>query len=148
MSISKSNFPLAVLGLSLLTTAAASAATPEDLEARLNALAAQVTALQSEVAALKAEKAAATAPAGGTAAGAAPARVAATPPTAPDAGPLEWFGYGELNYSRPRGDAAGATADVGRFVLGASYAFDDKTRFVSELELEHAVSSADDPGEV
>ena len=137
-------FQLAVLGLTLLTTAAVSAATPEDLDARLNALAAQVTALQSEVAALKAEKAAASAPA----AGMAPARVAAAPAAAPDAGPVEWFGYGELNYSRPTGDAAGATADVGRFVLGASYAFDDKTRFVSELELEHAVSSADDPGEV
>ena len=62
---------------------------------------------------------------------------------------MQWFGYGELNYSRPtRRQLPAATADVGRFVLGASYAFDDKTRFVSELELEHAVSSADDPGEV
>jgi hypothetical protein len=61
---------------------------------------------------------------------------------------VQWFGYGELNYSRPTGDSSAATADVARFVLGASYAFDDKTRFVSELELEHAVSSADDAGEV
>jgi predicted porin len=61
---------------------------------------------------------------------------------------VDWFGYGELNYSRPTGNSSATTADVGRFVLGASYRFDEKTRFVSELEVEHSVSSADDPGEV
>src|SRR4051812_15517659 len=119
----------------------ASAATPEELEARMNVLAAQVIALQSEVAELKAQKAAA-APAAG-----APLGMTAAAPSPPES-QVQWFGYGELNYSRPTGDASAATADVARFVLGASYAFDDKTRFISELELEHAVSSADDPGEV
>jgi hypothetical protein len=129
------------LALAWLTTAGvASAATPEELEARVNELATQVAALQSELAQLKAQKVAAVAVAPVTAAPA----VAATEPGAQ----VQWFGYGELNYSRPTGDRSAATADVGRFVLGASYAFDDKTRFVSELELEHAVSSADDPGEV
>jgi hypothetical protein len=129
-----------VLLLAALTTArGVSAATPEELEARVDALAAQVVALQSEVAALKSEKAAA--PAG------APQAMAAAPSSPPEP-QVQWFGYGELNYSRPTGDASAATADVARFVLGASYAFDDRTRFVSELELEHAVSSADDPGEV
>jgi len=121
----------------LLTSAGASAATPAELEARLDALAAQVGALQSEIAQLKAER---------NASAATPAMTAA--PTTETGANVQWFGYGELNYSRPTGDSSAATADVGRFVLGASYAFDDKTRFVSELELEHAVSSADDPGEV
>ena len=134
----------AALAFALLISAgAASAATPEELEARVNALATQVAALQSELAQLKAQKVAA-APALP-----APAPAASAVAAAPDTGSqVQWFGYGELNYSRPSGDAAAATADVGRFVLGASYAFDDKTRFVSELELEHAVASADDPGEV
>src|SRR3982751_4286725 len=131
--------------IAVFITSLASGATPEELETRMNALAAQVAALQTEVAQLKAEKAAASA----TPTSVAPDVPMSAAATRPDAeSPLQWFGYGELNYSRPTGDSAAATADVGRFVLGASYAFDDKTRFVSELELEHAVSSADDPGEV
>jgi hypothetical protein len=35
-----------------------------------------------------------------------------------------------------------------RFVLGYQHRFDEKTKVVTELEVEHAVSSADDPGEV
>ena len=65
------------------------------------------------------------------------ARAGATP---------DWFGYGELNYTRPRDGIA--TADLARFVLGASVRLDERTRFVSELEIEHAVSSTDDAGEV
>ena len=52
------------------------------------------------------------------------------------------------NYSRPSEDHSETTADVARFVIGAGYRFDDRTRFASELEVEHAVSSADDAGEV
>jgi hypothetical protein len=137
--------PATALFLAALTIArGVSAATPEELEARVDALAAQVVALQSEVAALKSEKAVATASAP-VATASAPMAAAAPAPLDPQ---VQWFGYGELNYSRPTGDASAATADIARFVLGASYAFDDRTRFVSELELEHAVSSADDPGEV
>jgi hypothetical protein len=121
---------------------AASAATAEELEARMNALASQVAALQSELAQLKAQNAA-SAPSPAPPMAVTPA--APTPETSPQ---VQWFGYGELNYSRPTADSSAATADVGRFVLGATYAFDDKTRFVSEVEIEHAVSSADDSGEV
>jgi uncharacterized small protein (DUF1192 family) len=131
----------------LFTSAGASAASPEEIEARLNALAAQVGALQSEIAQLKAERSASAATPVAAAATSGQA-AAATAPATESRSAVQWFGYGELNYSRPTGDSSAATADVGRFVLGASYAFDDKTRFVSELELEHAVSSADDPGEV
>ena len=144
--------PITVAALVALLTAGAAraAATPEELEARVQALSAQVQALQAEVAALKAAPpAASTAVTAATAPAAAAANpdVTAAPAGAPPAEPvLSWFGYGEAVYTKP--EHATATADLARFVLGASYRFDERTRFVSELEVEHAVSSADDAGEV
>ena len=38
-------------------------------------------------------------------------------------------------------------ADLARAVIGFGYRFDERTRFVSEFEWEHAVTSADDQGE-
>src|SRR5262249_30279388 len=64
------------------------------------------------------------------------------------AGGPTFFGYGEINYSRPRDETADTTADLARFVLGVGYQFDEQTRFVSELELEHAVASSEDVGEI
>ena len=51
------------------------------------------------------------------------------------------FGYGELNMSRPRGNAAGAVATAQRGVLGFAYRFNDRTRMAAELEIENAVVS-------
>jgi len=123
-------------------TVAAHAAPQEELEARLDALAAQVVELRAQLADLQADR----------------ARTAAPPQSAvvSNAGfeaveaevKVAWSGYGELNYSRPEDDGSATTADLARFVLGAAYRFDDSTRLVSELEIEHAVSSAEDPGEV
>jgi hypothetical protein len=62
--------------------------------------------------------------------------------------PLSWFGYGELNYDRPADHPEQARIDLTRFVIGAGYRFDDRTRLQSEIEVEHAVSSSSDPGEV
>jgi hypothetical protein len=131
---------LAAVALTILISPTARSATQEELETKLNALAAQVAQLQAELAELKSQRNQSTS---------ATAPVNAAPAVAgePEA-KLDWFGYGELNYSRPSDNSAAAVADTGRFVLGASYRFDDTTRFVSELELEHAVSSAEDPGEV
>ena len=56
--------------------------------------------------------------------------------------------YGEINYNRPTKASENAQADVRRFVLGFQHRFDAKTKVVTEVEVEHAVSSADDPGEV
>ncbi|MBC7698783.1 MAG: carbohydrate porin [Bacteroidia bacterium] len=57
-------------------------------------------------------------------------------------------GYGNLNYNNFSG---GATAkdqiDLQRFVLFFGHKFNDMVSFKSELEIEHAVSSADDSGE-
>jgi hypothetical protein len=122
----------------------ARAATQADLEAKVAALAEQLQEVQRELAALKAQQQ----PASAAGTPAVPAAMAATGRTEPDRKGVDWFGYGELSYSRPTEDSSGTTADVGRFVLGASYRFDEKTRFISELEVEHAIASADDAGEV
>jgi hypothetical protein len=77
---------------------------------------------------------------------------AATPtPPLPLAGAAEpatvLSSYGEISWLRPR-DPSQSTADVSRFVIGLQHRFDDRTKMASELEVEHAVSSADDQGEV
>jgi hypothetical protein len=114
--------------LAAAPTPAVHAATEQELEAKLNALAVELSQLTTELAALKGQR-----PDGG--ATESPARV-------------DWSGYGELSYTRPSDDGARATADLGRFVLGAGYRFDTKTRFVGELEVEHGIASSEDPGEV
>jgi hypothetical protein len=133
---------LAAMALAVFMIPAARAATQQELETKLAALAAQVAQLQTELAELKAQQAQPSSAADQAVTATSSAQV-----TQPEE-KVDWFGYGELNYSRPSDNRADTVADTGRFVLGASYRFDEKTRFVSELELEHAVSSADDPGEV
>ena len=58
------------------------------------------------------------------------------------------FGYGEMLYTRPWNDASQAMATARRGVLGFAYRFNDRTRFAAELEVENAVVSASDQGEV
>lgn len=62
--------------------------------------------------------------------------------------PLSFFGYAEMNYNRPRNNASGATATLRRGVLGFAYRFNERTRMAAELEVENAVVSASDQGEV
>lgn len=57
-------------------------------------------------------------------------------------------GYGEVQFSHFSKDGSKDTADLRRFVLALTHRFDDRTELVTELEVEHAVSSADDSGEV
>ncbi|HEY3076506.1 MAG TPA: porin [Burkholderiales bacterium] len=58
------------------------------------------------------------------------------------------FGYGEFNYNRFRDSERTTRADLRRFVIGFGHSFNDRLSFNSELELEHAVVSHDDEGEV
>lgn len=60
---------------------------------------------------------------------------------------LRLWGYGEIYYSRPSRDTTRTTADLARAVFGIGYRFDSRTEFNSEYEVEHAVTSAEDPGE-
>ncbi|UXU90082.1 OprO/OprP family phosphate-selective porin [Burkholderia sp. S-53] len=60
---------------------------------------------------------------------------------------LNIWGYGEMYYSRPTRQSENTRADLARGVFGIGYQFDDKTRFNSEFEIEHGVTSSSDPGE-
>ncbi len=75
-----------------------------------------------------------------------PSRAPAGDRTAADA--VAIFGYGEVNYYAPvqRGDLK--RLDLARAVFGFGYTFDDRTQFDSEFEIEHAVASAADAGEL
>jgi hypothetical protein len=66
---------------------------------------------------------------------------------APPARPLNLWGYGEAYLTMPTRVDGLAQADLARAVFGIGYQFSDATRFNSEFEVEHAVSSSSDPGE-
>lgn len=59
-------------------------------------------------------------------------------------------GYGELHYNNLSGTNTGDkdAIDFHRFVLFVGHDFSEKTRFFSELELEHSLSGDGKPGEV
>jgi len=59
-----------------------------------------------------------------------------------------FWGYGEVAYSRPIHNSSQTQADLARAVLGWGHRFDDRTRMAAELEVEHAVASSTDKGEV
>ncbi|WP_029000239.1 hypothetical protein [Azohydromonas australica] len=139
---------------------------------RLDQLAAELAAVKAELATLQQQRANAPAPAGQAAPAAQPAAVARTAPAAQPApvaaapvAPAEDTaggarysvsagsatvigGYGEINYNRPKNSSRDAQADLRRAVLGIQHRFDERTKVVTELEVEHAVSSAGDVGEV
>ncbi|MBS0374496.1 MAG: porin [Proteobacteria bacterium] len=123
--------------------------TERRLEQRIDRLQEELDALRVELRALKGDASAVVA--------AAPPKPAAPPvPPAPqDAAPLagasadlSLWGYGEAYYMRPTRIGASTEFDLARAVFGIGYRFDDRTVFNSEFEVEHAVSSAGDRGEV
>lgn len=67
-------------------------------------------------------------------------------------GATSFGGYGELHYNNWDNQRAGGEdkdeLDFHRFVLFFGHQFSDRLRFWSELELEHALSGDDKPGEV
>ncbi len=125
----------------------AQTATETELARRLDQLATELAAVRAELAQIRQQRAA---PAPETTA--APAALATvaipTEPTAPSEPATVLTSYGEINYNRPTHANQNAQADMRRFVLGYQHRFDDKTKAVTELEVEHGVSSASDRGEV
>ena len=128
------------------SSAFAQTATEAELARKLDQLAAELATVKAQLAQLQQQRAAAPqdpAPAAPVA--------AAAPATAP-AGRAEpatvLTSYGEINYNRPTKASENAQADLRRFVLGYQHRFDAKTKVVTELEVEHSVSSSGDPGEV
>jgi hypothetical protein len=110
------------------------------LEEKIEILQQELEALKAQVA--KSNQAQAAAPNA-----AAPAPTAAAG-TSSASGTTTIGGYGELNYNRYSRDGKNSEADLRRFVLFFGHRFNDNLRFVSELELEHGVTSRDDAGEV
>ena len=155
-------FPALALSLALAAVWPASAAqaqsvTELDLMRRLDLLAAEVAELKRQIATTVPARNSATATASATAAtsASAPAQIEALASgngiiaTAPPGGPATVISsYGEINYNRPSRAPQLAQADLRRFVLGLQHRIDDKTKVVGEIEVEHSVSSAGDPGEV
>ena len=169
--------PALLLALAAATVALPARADEAALAARVDRMSAELEALKAELKALKAEKAATAPAAGSPVAAAPPAAdspaaapTKMNPAVANDSGtatPLPYamapgspfansgsgttgatiFGYGEINYANYPRNRSQTQADLARAVIGLGYRFDDRTRFVSEFEWEHAITSADDSGE-
>jgi hypothetical protein len=134
------------VSLALVTGSAfAQTATETELARRLDQLTAELSTLKAQLAQMQQQRVAA--PAAGPAT-AVPTAVATGAPAPSNEPATVLTSYGEINYNRPTRASENAQADVRRFVLGFQHRFDAKTKVVTELEVEHAVSSADDPGEV
>lgn len=114
-----------ILILSALAVLAPLAARAQTVEQKIDALQKEIDRLKGDVTRL----------------GTVPAASAADESTS-------LFGYGEFNYNRFRNDERGSKADLRRFVLGLGHRFNERLTFNSELELEHAVASAEDDGEI
>jgi len=153
----------ALLGAALYMPAHAQTLTEAELARKLDRLAAELAEAKAQLATLRAQRgtagtASAAAPVAGTATQPPPATADATsgrPADAERSARVErtepatvLSSYGEINYTRPTKASENAEVDLRRFVLGFQHRMDPKTRLVAELEVEHAVSSADDPGEV
>lgn len=168
-----SRFALRPLAAALLTLgcglAQAQDAGESALMRRLDQLAAELAAVKAELATLQQQQRAPAAPAAPVAAAPAVAAPAAAPAggrvrtalddapggarysvAVPSAGEPSTVlgGYGEINYNRPKNSAKDTRADLRRAVIGIQHRFDERTKVVTELEVEHAVSSATDAGEV
>jgi len=124
--------------------------TPEQLVQRLDALAQELERVKAQLQQLRESRDRATTVPPQADAAAAPAAAAAMPAAVAPAAPSEpstvISSYGEINVNRPK-NGSNTRADLARFVIALQHRFDEKTKMVSELEIEHAVSSADDRGE-
>ncbi|MDE2592690.1 MAG: hypothetical protein KGL57_00520 [Burkholderiales bacterium] len=115
--------------------AAKSSAPTSNKEAELSS---RLDQLSSELAAVKAQLAAQKPVANVAPASEAPATESATVLTS----------YGEMGARFYNKDTGRNSADLTRFVLGFQHRFDSQTKLVTELEVEHAVSSSSGKGEV
>jgi outer membrane murein-binding lipoprotein Lpp len=128
-----------------LTGAHSAIADQAETDARIRELSTQIETLRKEVDALRAAQ---SQPTGVVATPTAGATVAESAPPAAPASAISFTGYGEANYTQPSGGSGDAIADLTRVVFGVGYQFDERTRLEVEAEWEHAVTSADDEGEV
>jgi opacity protein-like surface antigen len=116
-------------------TFAEDAASPESLQHELDTLKTQMQQLQRQLDTTTEQQKKSAAP-------------------APDATPAvqiqsdtTFGGYGEIAYNDYRKDSSRNQADLRRFVLFLGHRFNERLTFNSEVEWEHAVTSATDQGE-
>jgi hypothetical protein len=139
--------PTAVALAAMLAGGAACAqsATEAELARRLDALASELAAVKAQLAQLQQQRAVAPA----AAPAAATAATAAAPAAESPSGPATVIGsYAEINLNVPTRAGQTSQADLRRFVLGVQHRVDERTKVVAELEVEHAVASSSDAGEV
>ncbi len=161
-----------VLAIAATLASPAAVADEASLKAEIAELRAQIEQMQAQMKELAAQSKPAAQPvASQPAAGTAPTTAAAPKPEQPPAAQTELaarvdkleqqvsaqaeeqsattlWGYGEIAYARPVHNSSEAQADLARAVLGWGHRFDDRTRMAAELEVEHAVASSTDQGEV
>lgn len=147
----KHPFVRTALAAALLSSFSLPVFADSDVEARFKALEARLNAVEAENAALKAQIKSTDQKA--DAASEQIEKVAAASPS----GMASWAentrigGYGELHYNNlddQHGSADKDEIDFHRFVLFFSHDFSQKTRFFSELEVEHTVNEDGAPGAV
>jgi hypothetical protein len=122
-------------------SALAAAAHASVAQAPVSQASAPVSLVQTMSGAVSADTTASGAASATAAAGAAPASAGAAFSN------VRLWGYGEIYYARPTRDPGKAQADLARAVFGIGYAFDSRTEFNSEYEVEHAIASSTDSGE-
>ena len=118
-----------------------------DLEKKLDQLEQEMAAIKAQIAEQKITQQAQVDSAVKAAVASASMVVPAPPPPA-EAADTSIGGYGELSYSNYRNSAGKNQIDFNRFVMLMGHQFNDKLRMYSELEIEHAVASATDKGEI
>jgi hypothetical protein len=149
LNITRAPLLLSTLSMSLMLamgTAQAQTASEQELLRRVDQLAAELGKLRAELAQVQQAAKASPAPSSTQPLAPAMATLLDEPPAAQPRTVMG--GYAELNYNRPNNSAKDAQADLRRLVLGVQHRFDAKTKVVTEIEVEHAVASAGDAGEV
>src|SRR5258706_8182017 len=130
---------LIAVNLALLVSSAFAQTPEEDLARKVDQLADELARVKAQLKEMQEQRAAPVAPAPAS------ASETAARPTEPA---TVLFSYGEINYNRPTKATQDTQFDMRRFILGFQHRFDEKNKVVTELEVEHAVSSSNDPGEV
>jgi len=124
-----------LLAFTLIAAIAPTIASGQTTDQKVEALQREVERLKGEVGRLRTDKPASSAN-------------AQEKPAAGEAPATSLFGYGEFNYNRFRDSDRTSKADLRRFVVGFGHRFDDRLSFNSEVEIEHAIASSGDRGEV
>jgi hypothetical protein len=146
----KKNRPLflALLSAGLLFPALPAQADEAELRAKIELLEQQLQAIKAELGKIEKKADDANAHVEALADRQESTAPTAARPASDVAGQTSVYGYGEIGYSRPHDNSENARVDVTRAVVGFGHRFNDSLKLVSEFEFEHAITSAEDKGEV